>query len=284
MSEGMNSMTSNIFSPSEFLKRDVECIRLITYPGNQALAIKVLPKGLPGLVFQLGQDGSAIDTIATPSAQFSALPVLFLHGSGSEPSVMHFKKGPYTTIQVVFKPQALYTLFGLDAVAFSCKPSIHLGATEFGGETLETQLIKTPLDSERIVLLETFLVEKLKQSGTRDKMIEESLDQIHNNIGSTTVQSLLEQLNISERQFQKRFARVVGCSPKRYIRVTRVNEALKLMNSGNYERLSDVAYALNFYDQSHFIREMKTFSWVSPKNLTQKVIEFHQDQAGASYQ
>jgi AraC-like DNA-binding protein len=98
-----------------------------------------------------------------------------------------------------------------------------------------------------------------------------------------TVRDVVDQLHLSERQFQKRFMRVVGMQPQMYIRVRRVNEALRLMNSTRYERLSDVAHALNFYDQSHFIREMKAFSWVTPKDITQRVSEFHQDVAGASY-
>ncbi|MGG0936716.1 helix-turn-helix domain-containing protein [Brevibacillus centrosporus] len=97
------------------------------------------------------------------------------------------------------------------------------------------------------------------------------------------MQDLVAAFHISERQFQKRFARVVGISPQLFIRVRRVNEALRLMHSGWYERLSDVAYTLNYYDQSHFIRDMKSFSWVSPKHIAMKVSEFHSDLAGSSY-
>ncbi|MCU6709948.1 helix-turn-helix domain-containing protein [Paenibacillus sp. J5C_2022] len=71
--------------------------------------------------------------------------------------------------------------------------------------------------------------------------------------------------------------------PQLFIRVRRVNEALRMMHSGSYERLSDVAYALNYYDQSHFIRDMKMFSWVSPKHMAMKVSEFHSDLTGSSY-
>src|SRR5258708_36643646 len=55
-----------------------------------------------------------------------------------------------------------------------------------------------------------------------------------------------------------------------YLRVKRFDEAARLMKTGQFETLIDVAYALNFYDQSHFIRDIKAFSGITPKSLSQK--------------
>jgi AraC-like DNA-binding protein len=54
------------------------------------------------------------------------------------------------------------------------------------------------------------------------------------------------------------------------------------MKTKQFERLTDVAQALNFYDQSHFIRDLKEFSGITPKSIFQKVDNFH-DQGGFSY-
>lgn len=81
----------------------------------------------------------------------------------------------------------------------------------------------------------------------------------------------------------KRFVQTVGVTPQFYIRVRRFNESIRLMDTGQYERLSDVAHALNFHDQSHFIRDIKQFSGITPRSIYQKVNEFHHDQIGASY-
>ncbi len=48
------------------------------------------------------------------------------------------------------------------------------------------------------------------------------------------------------------------------------------------ETLIDVAYALNFSDQSHFIRDIKAFSGITPKSLSQKADAFY-GVAGYSY-
>jgi AraC-like DNA-binding protein len=117
----------------------------------------------------------------------------------------------------------------------------------------------------------------------RDALIEESLCLIHQNGGTLHVRDLLECLHISERQFERRFAQTVGLSPQVYIRVKRFNEAIRLIKTGQFARLTDVACALNFSDQSHFIRDLKTFSGMTPTNLAQRVDDFYHEQAGYSY-
>jgi AraC-like DNA-binding protein len=249
--------------------------------GTTALEVKVCPSGYPGIVFQLAENNdAAIESIEIRSARTSQVPILFLHGQGSEPSIMRFRGTPYTTIQLVLKPHALYSLFGWDAGGHN---QGLLAPNEFDAVLLERQLLLSNSTDERIFRLNHFLINKLTQMNKRDELIELALEHIRDNIVSVTVQDLVATLHISERQFQKRFARVVGIPPQLFIRVRRVNEALRLMHSGQYERLSDIAYALNYFDQSHFIRDMKSFSWVSPKHIAMKVSEFHSDLAGSSY-
>jgi AraC-like DNA-binding protein len=277
----MRTINFTVLPPPKELRRDVECIRIASHTGSKALDVKVCPNGLPGIVFQLSVDTSAaIESITTRSAHISNIPMLFLHGQGSEPSVMHFRNKPYTTIQVVFKSHALYTLFGMDASSLNHG---FLLADQFGAKELEKKLLDTETNAERITLLGEFLITKLEQTNKRDELIEQAVNFIRLHISTVKVKDLLTTFHISERQFQKRFARVVGMSPQLYIRIKRVNEALRMMNTGQYERFSDIAFALNFYDQSHFIRDIKAFSWVTPKSITYKVSEFHTDEAGASY-
>ena len=276
----MSTLPFSVFPPAPALRHDVECIRSAVHTGREAVTIKICPNGLPGIVFQIGQGGSAISSISTRSAKTENVPVLFLHGLGAEPSVMQFMAGPFSTIQVVFKPHALYSLFHIDS------STLHGGfwlPDEFGGNHLMNQLVSAQSDSERITILGEFLIAKLAHGIRRDELVEASLASIHERIETISVPELAESFSLSQRQFQKRFSRVVGMPPKLYIRIKRVNEALHLISTGRYERLSDIAYALNFYDQSHFVREIKTFSWVAPTSIAQKVSEFRQDQTGASY-
>jgi AraC-like DNA-binding protein len=102
-------------------------------------------------------------------------------------------------------------------------------------------------------------------------LVTESLRLIHQGIRSIRVPQLLKCLNVSERQFERRFVRAIGLSPHHYIRIVRFQEAVRLIKTNQFERLSDVAYDLNYVDQSHFIKDMKQFSGYTPTSLAQTV-------------
>jgi AraC-like DNA-binding protein len=262
------------------LREDVECFRLGKYTTSAELAVKVCPNGFPGILFQHSyKDQSAVKNIVTRSGRVVYPPISFIHGQVTELSIMNFS-GPFTTIQAVLKPHALKTLFGIDASTLT-NGSVDLNRLSAGD--LNMQLIEAPADRDRVALLAGFLAAKLKSGYSRDTLIEESLVLIQQNISSITLKYLLERLGLSERQFEKRFRQTVGISPKLYIRIKRVNEAMRLMDTGSYARLTDVAHALNFYDQSHFIRDIRVFSGIAPKNISQKVNEFRGDRVGFSY-
>jgi AraC-like DNA-binding protein len=86
-------------------------------------------------------------------------------------------------------------------------------------------------------------------------------------VSCVTVKYLFECLNLSERQFEKRFSQTVGLTPQFYIRVKRYNEAVRLMHTRQFENLTDLAHHLNYYDQSHFVRDIKALSGMTPKSL-----------------
>lgn len=276
----MATIEFQLFPPCSALTRDVEGIRIATYKGSNSVSVKTCPNGLPGLVFHTSASGPGIESLGTRSARLESIPALFLHGQGTEPSIMQFKPEPFVSIQVVLKPYALHTVFGIDA------SSLFLGLLhprDFGGEQLERGLMAADTVDQQRALLERFLVEASARAPGRDTVIEDAVAFIEEHVATATVKDLVDFLGIPERQLQKRFAKVVGGSPLQFIRVKRVNEALRLMRTGRYERLTDVAYALNYFDQSHFIRDVKALSWVTPRNIAQKVSEFNQDLGGASY-
>ena len=193
---------------------------------------------------------------------------------------MRFEKGSYTVVQVILKPHALKTLLGINALALK-NQAVELN--EFSTEDLNEQLLNAPDENTQVSLLSGFLVSKLQQANTRDDLVEESLSLIHKSKGAINVRALAKYLDLSERQFERRFSQTVGLSPLSYIRVRRFNEAMRVMKTGAYNRLTDIAYALNFHDQSHFIREIKSFTGITPKSLSQSVDDFYHNQAGYSY-
>jgi len=276
----MSSIQFTMLPVPEILKNDVECLRIAEYTGEEGLAIKVSPSGVPGMVFQQNNGRSALEKIITHSGRTACPPPFFLYGPGTEPSVMHYKRGSSTTTQVIFKPHALKALLGINASALTDGwAELHA----FSAEDLDYQLLEAKNEQERLTLLTSFLVARFKQAKPRDTLVEESLRFIHTNSGSLHVKDVLEYVHLSERQFERRFTQTVGLSPQVYLRMKRFHAAIRLIKTRQFERLTDVASALNFSDQSHFIRDIKAFSGMTPKSLSQKIDDFYHDQAGYSY-
>lgn len=269
-----------ILGVPKVLQNDVECFIVNEFRDTQAIAIKTFPNGKPGIVFQHKDEHPAIDRITTQSGHQFSPPVLFLHGTGTEASVMNFSCGSYAVIQVILKPHALKTLLGINALALK-KAAVDLN--EFSNEDIHEQLLNARSQQERVDVLTNFLLYRFNQEQTRDELVEESLRLIHQSTGTISVRALLERLGISERQFERRFCQTVGLSPISYVRIRRFNEALRLIQSRHYDTLTEVAHALNFHDQSHFIRELKAFTDHTPKSISQKIGDFTQNQAGYSY-
>jgi AraC-like DNA-binding protein len=126
-----------------------------------------------------------------------------------------------------------------------------------------------PSQHERLTLLIQFLRARVDRARPEDLLVAESLRMIHRNIRSIRVPHLLKWLKISERQFQRRFIRATGVSPHQYIRVGRFQEAVRLMKTSRFNRLSDLAHHLSYADQSHFIKDVKEFSGFTPARLSE---------------
>jgi AraC-like DNA-binding protein len=258
----------------EILQEHVEAIIIGKHNGETNLAINGYLNALPGIVFQHNNGRSPIDNITTSSSYRADTPTLFVYGQMTEPNVVSYKKVPFTTTQIFLKPHALQTLLGVNAAALT-NDLVEL--REFSAGDLNMQLLDARNEQVRLTLLTNFLASKLKQATPCDRLIKESLRIIHNNVSGVTVKYLFECLNLSERQFEKRFSQTVGLTPQFYIRVKRFNEAVRLMQTGQFETLTDLAHHLNFYDQSHFVRDIKALSGVTPKSLFRK-LDFHPDQ------
>jgi len=56
--------------------------------------------------------------------------------------------------------------------------------------------------------------------------------------------------------------------PKQFIKLVKFNRALKFIYDCNGARsLSYIAHEVNYHDQSHFIREFKSISGKTPKEI-----------------
>nr|ELA7361934.1 helix-turn-helix transcriptional regulator [Elizabethkingia anophelis] len=72
---------------------------------------------------------------------------------------------------------------------------------------------------------------------------------------------------------ERYFKQHIGISPNLYTRINRFQLALENIRQTQFDKLTDIAYQCNYYDQSHFIREFKEFSGTSPKRFLRQANE-----------
>lgn len=74
-------------------------------------------------------------------------------------------------------------------------------------------------------------------------------------------------LDISERQLRRRFARSVGYGPRTLGRVHRLQQVLALNEQVPGTALVDLSFAAGYTDQAHMSREVRRLSGVTPSQL-----------------
>ncbi len=67
----------------------------------------------------------------------------------------------------------------------------------------------------------------------------------------------------NERIFQAH----IGISPKQYLKIVRFQNAIFIKQNSKAITLTDLAYEAGYYDQSHFIKEIKDLAGKTPKKL-----------------
>jgi AraC-like DNA-binding protein len=88
---------------------------------------------------------------------------------------------------------------------------------------------------------------------------------------STSIADLVEDLGLSHRRFVTLFKRDAGLTPKRYQRVQRFQRARDMLDEyGESVDWLDIAFSCGYYDQSHFIRDWKSVTGLTPTELLEK--------------
>lgn len=77
----------------------------------------------------------------------------------------------------------------------------------------------------------------------------------------------VRDLDYTDRHIRRLFLKYTGIAPKKLFQIMRCQAAIKLMASRPRCNLADIAYQLNYYDQTHFIYEFKTFYNTTPRKF-----------------
>jgi len=121
--------------------------------------------------------------------------------------------------------------------------------------------------NERINILKMYLEEKIKLVENKDFIM--IIDKLYQNPKEQTVLKLVNEFGYNERQLLRIFKRSYGVSPKVLLNIIRLHFCIECLFEDD-RSMSQIANMCGFYDQSHFIKEIKKYTGISPFVLLEK--------------
>ncbi|MFK8013031.1 MAG: helix-turn-helix domain-containing protein [Marinicellaceae bacterium] len=173
-------------------------------------------------------------------------------------------------ICIDFHPSGYFHFFGIPSM-----PQIidnGFSSTMFSCDELNTlnNIFEESNLNKRSIIVEDFLISKLKPF-TQDNL-QLAIKFIHHKKARLTVKELLFYTKCSERKMYQLFLNHFGVTPKQYIRILKIRNAIQSVVSNPQLSLTQIAYNIGYSDQSHFIKEARLMCEILPKEIKSKLI------------
>lgn len=141
---------------------------------------------------------------------------------------------------------------------------------------IEEMLFFKKTITEKVLVIEDFLLKRFSPVPSYDSLlIQKGVDIIKNCKGQTTAISLSGKLSITTKSLERKFSQYLGKTTKQVIKLIRFQEILQDFSINKNMNLTEYAYRNGYFDQSHFIRDFKTYSGYTPKEFVTKYPDFN---------
>lgn len=132
---------------------------------------------------------------------------------------------------------------------------------------LEINIRQASDSKQRIKIIETFLLNQLKDETVIDNIVKSTVDTLLLTKGSASIKKILCEDLSKRRQLERKFKKQIGVSPKQFGKIIRLQTALKMLLNEKAETLTNIAYKSEYFDQAHFTKDFKEFTGINPKEF-----------------
>lgn len=257
-------MNYQTYQPSSDLESLISCYwTLEILAESDAQKQRIIPDGTIEMAFILGDDIKRY----TSGDEFVIQPRAMVLGQTIEPFYIE-PTGYVNTFAIRFYPYGFANFVSMPIKDLANKETPI--ASLFGEKTankLEQKIIEAKTNGERIEIIENFLLEKLNEKPTVDKIVKTTIDALLATNGSASISTILKEDLSKRRQLERNFIKQIGVSPKQLGKVIRLQTAIKMLLNKKEENLTDIAYESEYFDQAHFIKDFKEFTGINPKEF-----------------
>jgi AraC-like DNA-binding protein len=261
----LSIMTYYEMKPGKALQPYVKCYYVYGSATAAAFEDTVFPSGCMELIFNLGSGHWQTFTGDT----FVTTPPIELWGQLNRPLPIR-STGRNTMLGIRFHPHAAAGLLSDKISAFNNQVVDYSAVAGGTINTLYARLLETSSWQKKIALIETFLWQQISRGGKRlnkAALVSDLMFELRQQDGFTTMENIASRYGITARYMQQLFLQTTGLTPKLYSQINRFQHSLRLVTTRNTS-LTSIAYECGYADQSHFIREFKTFTGVTPSGYS----------------
>ena len=141
---------------------------------------------------------------------------------------------------------------------------------------IEELLFLKEMIKEKVTVIENFLISHYYPIPSHDGLlIQRGVEIVKNCKGRTTAKYLSDCLCTSPKTLERKFAKYLGKTTKQIIKLIRFQEILQDLSVNKNVSLTEYAYRNGYFDQSHFIKDFKTYSGYTPKDFLVKYPDFN---------
>lgn len=128
--------------------------------------------------------------------------------------------------------------------------------------TFVEKIIASTTVYERVELLSDF-IRKIRNQEYVDPMTP-LVRRVVEGSGNVDIPELRAAIGLSTRQFERRFKKIAGFTPKHLARIRRFQTCKRTFFVRKFRGFSELEHGCEYTDHSHFIREFKEFAGVTP--------------------
>lgn len=257
-------MNYQTFQPHSDLESLISCYWTLEVPAQFATQRqRIIPDGTIEMAFILGDDIKRY----TSGDEFIIQPRAMVLGQTIEPFYIE-PTGYVNTFAIRFYPYGFANFISMPIKNLANKETpIELIFGEKTANELKQKIKEAANSSERIQIIENFLLDKLNEETTIDTIVKTTIDALLATNGNASIGAILKEDLSKRRQLERNFIKQIGVSPKQLGKVIRLQTALKMLLNKKAENLTDIAYKSEYFDQAHFIKDFKEFTGINPKEF-----------------
>jgi AraC-like DNA-binding protein len=221
----------------------------------------VPPDGRCELIAHVGRPYEERDRAGAWHAQ----PPLLFAGQLTRPLVLR-SRGAVSVLGVRFKPAGAWAFVGTPLSACTDRRldlALLHGAAD--ADALQAALDAAADSRARIAALERYVAERVARHGDRrDAAVEACVDRMLASEGRVSPAELAASAGLGARQLQRRFAEVVGVSPRTLGGVLRLRRVFDALRDAPWSTWSERAQSAGFFDHPLMARDFRRLLGQAP--------------------